>query len=45
MKTTSVIAYAAEALGTVAPDIVMLAEAEGLSAHAQAVSLRRVRNV
>ena len=45
MKTTSVIAYAAEDLGTVAPDIVMLAEAEGLSAHAQAISLRRVRNV
>ncbi|MHC1762429.1 MAG: histidinol dehydrogenase [Negativicutes bacterium] len=45
MKTTSVIAYAAEDLGTVAADIVMLAEAEGLSAHAQAISLRRVRNV
>ena len=38
-------AYAAEDLGTVAPDIVMLAEAEGLNAHAQAISLRRVRNV
>ena len=45
MKTTSVIAYAAEDLDTSAPDIVMLAEAEGLSAHAQAISLRRVRNV
>ncbi len=45
MKTTSVIAYAAEDLDTVASDIVILAEAEGLTAHAQAISLRRVRNV
>lgn len=40
MKTTSVIAYSAEDLATVAADIVRLAEAEGLAAHAQAVSLR-----
>jgi histidinol dehydrogenase len=41
MKTTSVIAYSAEDLATVAADIVRLAEAEGLAAHAQAISLRR----
>ena len=45
MKTTSVIAYAAEDLNQVAADIIRLAEAEGLGAHAQAIALRRKRNV
>ncbi len=45
MKTTSVIAYAAEDLEPVAADIIKLAEAEGLSAHAQAIVLRGIRNV
>jgi len=45
MKTTSVIAYAAIDLEPVAADIIRLAEAEGLSAHAQAIALRRTRNV
>jgi histidinol dehydrogenase len=45
MKTTSIICYSAEDLDPVAADIVRLAEAEGLSAHAQAISRRRVKNV
>ena len=40
-----VIAYAAEDLNQVAADIIRLAEAEGLGAHAQAIALRRKRNV
>ena len=41
MKTTSVIAYAPADLTPLAADIVRLAEAEGLSAHARAISIRR----
>ena len=41
MKTTSVIFYSAQDLEEVKADIVRLAEAEGLSAHARAVSVRR----
>ena len=40
MKTTSVIAYSAADLAPLAADIVRLAEAEGLSAHAQAIAIR-----
>ena len=45
MKTSSVIAYAARDLELVAADVIRLAEAEGLSAHAQAIALRRNQNV
>ena len=44
-KTTSVIAYAQEDLEQATGNIVALAEAEGLSAHARAVSLRRNADV
>ncbi len=45
MKTTSVICYTAEDLVPVAADIIRLAEAEGLTAHARAVDARREWNV
>ena len=45
MKTTSVIAYAARDLEQAADDVIRLAEAEGLDAHAQAIALRRERDV
>ncbi len=45
VKTTSVICYAAEDLIPAAGDIIQLAEAEGLAAHAEAIFLRRKRNV
>ncbi len=41
MKKTSLIAYTQAALDKVADDIIRLAEAEGLQAHAQAVRVRR----
>ena len=41
MKKTSVICYAAEDLKAVASDIIRLAEAEGLSAHARAIMERK----
>ncbi|NMC32795.1 MAG: histidinol dehydrogenase [Veillonellaceae bacterium] len=44
-KTTSLIAYAPADLAVVGADIVRLAEAEGLSAHARAIALRRYNNV
>lgn len=40
MKKTSIIAYTAEALAEVAEDIIVLAEAEGLEAHANAIRNR-----
>ena len=40
MKKTSIIAYTAEALAEVAEDIIVLAEAEGLEAHANAIRKR-----
>lgn len=40
MKKTSIIAYSQKALAQAAQDIVTLAEAEGLTAHAAAVKLR-----
>ncbi len=45
MKTTSVIAYGEQDLAAQAAAIVRLAEAEGLSAHARAVSIRGKQNV
>lgn len=41
MKKTSIVFYSAQDLAAVKEDIIILAEAEGLSAHARAVSLRR----
>lgn len=40
-KTTSLISYSAQDFLPVAEDIIRLAEAEGLSAHARAISIRR----
>ncbi len=40
MKKTSIIAYSQQALQQVAADIICLAEAEGLTAHANSVRLR-----
>ena len=40
MKKTSIIAYTAEALAEVAEDIIVLDEAEGLEAHANAIRKR-----
>lgn len=45
MKTTSIIAYTEQDLAAQAEDIIRLAEAEGLSAHARAVSIRGKNNV
>ena len=45
MKTTSIIAYTEQDLAGQADDIIRLAEAEGLSAHARAVSIRGKNNV
>jgi histidinol dehydrogenase len=45
MKRTSVIAYTAAALAAVSEDVVRLATAEGLEAHANAVRIRRRENV
>ncbi len=45
MKTTSIIAYAEQDLAAQADDIIRLAEAEGLSAHARAVAIRGKNNV
>ena len=44
-KTTSLIAYAPADLSAVGAAVVRLAEAEGLSAHARAIALRRNKNV
>lgn len=41
MKRTSIIAYTKEALAEVSNDIICLAEAEGLEAHANAIRTRR----
>ena len=40
MKRTSIISYSAAALAEDAPDIIRLAETEGLTAHAKAVAER-----
>jgi histidinol dehydrogenase len=40
MKRTSIISYTQKALQEVSSDIVRLAEAEGLQAHANAIKLR-----
>lgn len=40
MKRTSIISYSAAALAETAPDIIRLAETEGLTAHAKAVAER-----
>ncbi len=45
MKRTSVIAYTAAALAAVGEDVIRLAAAEGLEAHANAVRIRRRENV
>ncbi len=45
MKKTSIIAYTQEALAEVSEDIIRLAEAEGLIAHANAVRVRSGRDV
>ena len=43
MKKTSIIAYTKEALADVSDDIIRLAEAEGLKAHANAIRVRGER--
>jgi histidinol dehydrogenase len=43
MKKTSILYYAQKALERDAPDIIRLAEIEGLSAHARAVKIRKTR--
>jgi histidinol dehydrogenase len=40
MKKTSIISYTKEALSAVSQDIIRLAEAEGLGAHASAIKIR-----
>lgn len=40
MKKTSIISYTPEALAAVSADIIRLAEAEGLTAHARAIQIR-----
>jgi histidinol dehydrogenase len=45
MKTTSIICYAAGDLTPIAADVIKLAKAEGLAAHARAIEMRRERNV
>ncbi len=45
MKKTSIIAYTKEALAAASDDIIRLAEAEGLTAHAEAIRIRRRENV
>ena len=40
MKRTSIISYTKEALQAVQDDIISLAEAEGLTAHANAIRVR-----
>lgn len=42
MKRTSIISYTQEQLDAVSDDVIRLAEAEGLQAHANAVRLRRL---
>lgn len=42
MKRTSIISYAQEQLDAVSDDVIRLAEAEGLQAHANAVKLRKL---
>lgn len=41
MKKSSIIAYTAEALAAVSDDIIKMAEAEGLQAHANAIKVRK----
>jgi histidinol dehydrogenase len=41
MKTTSIICYAASDLTPIAADVIKLAKAEGLAAHARAIEMRR----
>ncbi len=41
MKKTSIIAYSRQALNNVASQVIRLAEAEGLEAHANAIRIRR----
>ena len=42
MKRTSIISYTQEQLDAVSDDVIRLAEAEGLQAHANAVKLRKL---
>ncbi|HLR10170.1 MAG TPA: histidinol dehydrogenase [Sporosarcina sp.] len=44
MKKSSVIYYTEEALQEVADDIIVIAEHEGLSAHAQSIAIRKERS-
>ena len=44
MKKSSIIAYSQEALENVSQDIVRLARAEGLGAHARAILIRGDQN-
>lgn len=41
MKKTSLISYTREALKEAADDIIAMAEAEGLTAHANAIRVRK----
>jgi histidinol dehydrogenase len=45
IKRTSVIAYTEAALAAVSEDVIRLAVAEGLEAHANAVRIRRRQDV
>ncbi len=40
MKTMSVVEYSRDSLGPIKDEIVTLAEAEGLTAHANSISIR-----
>ena len=44
IKQSSIIHYSEEALQEVADDIITLANAEGLSAHANSIAIRKVDN-
>lgn len=44
LKKTSIIHYSKEALADVSDDIITLANAEGLSAHANSIAIRKVDN-
>ena len=41
MKKTSIIAYTEKALSAASDDIIAMAEAEGLQAHANAIKVRK----
>jgi histidinol dehydrogenase len=44
LRSSSVIEYSADALRTIAPDVMRMAEVEGLTAHRASVEIRRSAN-